>query len=316
MNLSKDPAAILAAWEEALRPPVFTGLGAAQAVKTFDFPEFRGVLYLQPTEPGVVQQVLLMYPRQEAAGPRPGVVVPFYYPDYSCGYDLRTGGEAGPFGKKLIAPYARELVERGYVVAATQAYAFNYIPEPPGCVDRLDFKYWQGAAAELRRRHPEWNGVGKLVYDTRLALDLLAADPAVDASRLGIYGLSLGGKMAFMTACLDRRIRAAVGIDFGLLWHQTNWTDPWYWTEAEVAGFKRAGMDLELLLAARDGLDFYLVAGLYDTDESMAALERVRGLDREWGHCRRVEGENHGSGHIPPPDAVEKAYRFLDQTLK
>lgn len=316
MNLSNDPAAMFAAWEKALCPPIFAGLEPARAVKTFEFPEFRGVLYRQPTEPGVAQQVLLMYPRQAAVGPLPGVVVPFYYPDYSCGYDLRTGGDAGLFGSKVIAPYARELVERGYVVAATQAYAFNYIPEPPGCVDRLDFKYWQGAAAELRRRHPGWSGVGKLVYDTRLALDLLAADPAVDGERLGIYGLSLGGKMAFMTACLDRRIGAAVGIDFGLLWHQTNWTDPWYWTEEEVAGFRGAGMDLELLLAARDGLDFYLVAGLYDTDESMAALERVRRLDWQRGYVRRVEGENHGMGHIPPPDVVERAYRFLDQALK
>lgn len=47
------------------------------------------------------------------------------------------------------------------------------------------------------------------VVDARRALDLLAARPDVDASRLGVVGFSLGGQLAAILAGDDTRIRSA-----------------------------------------------------------------------------------------------------------
>jgi hypothetical protein len=48
------------------------------------------------------------------------------------------------------------------------------------------------------------------VHDARTALDYLQAQPALDAERLGVLGLSMGGCVAAMLAGRDERVRALV----------------------------------------------------------------------------------------------------------
>ena len=54
----------------------------------------------------------------------------------------------------------------------------------------------------------EYGSCGGEVFNTIRALDVLAADPAVDAGRIGITGVSGGGAMSLFAAALDQRIRA------------------------------------------------------------------------------------------------------------
>ncbi len=54
-----------------------------------------------------------------------------------------------------------------------------------------------------------------IVEDIRVAMDFLAAQPEVDAKRLGITGVSLGGEIAVAYAGLDERIRAIVFQSYG-----------------------------------------------------------------------------------------------------
>jgi len=49
---------------------------------------------------------------------------------------------------------------------------------------------------------------GGEAFNNIRALDLLAVDPAVDAARLGMTGVSGGGAMSWLVAALDERIRA------------------------------------------------------------------------------------------------------------
>lgn len=49
---------------------------------------------------------------------------------------------------------------------------------------------------------------GLELFNSRQALEILAADPAVDAERLGVTGVSGGGAMSFFLAAFDERIRA------------------------------------------------------------------------------------------------------------
>ena len=98
-----------------------------------------------------------------------------------------------------------DLVKRGYIASTAQAYHLTYVPENKS--DLMDFTRWRVAGEALNKAHPEWSGVGKLIHDTKLMIDLLYSDPRVDGDKIGIMGHSLGGKMAYYTGCLDDRIK-------------------------------------------------------------------------------------------------------------
>jgi pimeloyl-ACP methyl ester carboxylesterase len=54
--------------------------------------------------------------------------------------------------------------------------------------------------------------MGKMVADTRAAIDALAAVGAVDASRISLMGYSLGAKVGLITAALDDRVHALAAV--------------------------------------------------------------------------------------------------------
>jgi dipeptidyl aminopeptidase/acylaminoacyl peptidase len=57
-----------------------------------------------------------------------------------------------------------------------------------------------------------------LVTDTKAALDYLASRPDVDPSRIGMYGVSLGGVIGLAAAADDPRARAVVSISAFSTW--------------------------------------------------------------------------------------------------
>jgi dienelactone hydrolase len=54
--------------------------------------------------------------------------------------------------------------------------------------------------------------MGKMVTDTRGAVDSLAAHPRIDASRIFLMGYSLGAKVGLIEAALDPRIRGLAAV--------------------------------------------------------------------------------------------------------
>ena len=236
---------------------------------------------------------------------RPAVVVPFYFPECMLGFDPETGERMPKYEK--IAMMA-DLAKRGFVTISADAYHLTYLKS---ALQRQDFSRWRISGAALHRDWPEWSGVGKLVADTRLLVDMLVADARVDAERIGIIGHSLGGKMAFYTGCLDPRIKAIVTSDWGYIWDTTNWSDIWYWGAREAA-LKKSGRTHDELLDYAGGKPFMLIAGMYDGAAACAAIRRVKAYE---GRQERLELINHASGHRPPPDALEAGYRFLERHL-
>ncbi len=259
----------------------------------FSTEDFEGEIYSQANAPGRSQRMLLMLPKG-ISSPCPSVVVPFYYPDYECGYDLQSK-------EKIDQTHARalKLVRRGYIVASADAYHLTYRVSE---LSRKDFSRWSLAAEALMQDHPHWTGIGKLVADTQLMIDVLEADPRCKPNKIGICGHSLGGKMAFYTGCLDTRIKAILASDFGIGWEQTNWRDTWYWG-TKVDALIAAGMDHSQLLNIGDK-PFMLLAGQFDNEDSRKYLNSKSILF------------NHASGHQPTPEAVEAGMSFLDQHLK
>jgi len=285
---------------EATEPP---GQGDAQPINAVDLPWARATLYRQPTAPGVRQFVVILEPLQSSRSPRPAALVPFYHPDEMAGYDFAQGQ---PIREDVATQFGRHLVEQGYVVACVEAFPFNTVPDPKSSED---FAWWKAAAKKLLAQNPRWTGMGRLVRDTRRALDLLLAQPGVDPSRVVATGHSLGGKMAFYTGCLDERVKAVVASDFGIGWSFTNWDAPWYLgAKVREPGLALAHHQLLALMAPRP---FLIVAGKFDKPESWQYLNAARPVYDLYGQGGALACLDHASGHTPPPQAMRTAYRWL-----
>lgn len=270
-----------------------------QLIRKFKTYEFTGEVYEQANGPNTVQKTLLMLPKT-VNKKLPAVIVPFYYPDLVAGHDLDTLESTG----KANTALALHLVRRGYVTISAEAYHLTYRDLD---LDRCDFSRWQHSAEALLHDHPEWTGIGKLIADTQLLVDLLCSDSRIDHKRIAIVGHSLGGKIALYTGCLDDRISAILGSDFGLEWDRTNWSDLWYWGD-KLNALKTANMNHADLLRVGGLKPFVLIAGLYDNEDALNIIHEAGYSDPS-----QYLFIHHATGHRPPMEALEKGYDFLQK---
>lgn len=61
-------------------------------------------------------------------------------------------------------------------------------------------------------RTPHWSQLGRMIADTRAAIDALEKDANVDAQRISLFGYTLGGAVALHTAALDARVKSVVSV--------------------------------------------------------------------------------------------------------
>ena len=294
-------------WTAGLAVPArYAFTHKVEPVKTWRFDDYEVECYRQANGPGTSQRVFLSVPKKRD-GRCPAVVVPFYYPEAMLGFDPETGEKLPRFEEIAML---KDLAQRGYIAASADSYHLTYLKD---CnLPRSAFSRWRQAGAALQHDWPEWTGVGKLVADTWLVVDLLTDDSRVEAGRIGIIGHSLGGKMAFYTGCLDSRIKVIVTSDWGIIWDSTNWKDVWYWGD-RVEAMKAAGHTHAELLDYAGGKPFMLIAGQYDGAPAQDVIARAAVYR---AHPERAVLLNHATGHRPPPDALEAGYRFLDRYLR
>jgi dienelactone hydrolase len=84
------------------------------------------------------------------------------------------------------------LVQRGFAVLA---------------FDQIGFGTRVLEARRFYEHYPKWSLMGKMVADTRSAVDAAAALEVVDAGRIYVAGYDLGGKVGLFTAALDDRVQ-------------------------------------------------------------------------------------------------------------
>ncbi len=89
------------------------------------------------------------------------------------------------------------LVKAGYAVLA---------------FDQCGFGARQAEIGPFYDRTPRWSQLGRMVDDTRAAIDALEKESGIDAQRISLFGYTLGGTVALHTAALDPRVKSVVAI--------------------------------------------------------------------------------------------------------
>jgi pimeloyl-ACP methyl ester carboxylesterase len=118
-------------------------------------------------------------------------------------------------------------------------------------------------------RFPHWSRLGRMVADTRAAIDAAQKDGMVDPQRIYLYGYSMGGMLALQVAALDQRVKGVVSI-CGFTPMRSDTVD------RGTGGLARYSVDLPLLprLGAFVGNESKVP---YDYNELIAAIENALG---------------------------------------
>ena len=91
----------------------------------------------------------------------------------------------------------RSLTQRGFAVLA---------------FDQLGFGTRVLDAKDFYKRYPRWSLMGKMVADTRAAIDAAASLEVIDPTRIYVVGYSLGAKVGLLAAALDSRVTALAAV--------------------------------------------------------------------------------------------------------
>ena len=166
----------------------------------------RPVHYSGEPYQGKPTRIFAWYAQPAGAGPFPGVV-------------LVHGG-----GGKAFREWAQHWAERGYAALAMDLAGQG--PDgrlPDGGPDQSDESKFRAFEADGAGDMWSYHAVAAVIRGH----SLLAAQPSVDATRIGITGISWGGYLTCIVAGLDDRLQAAVPVyGCGFLADNSVWTQP------------------------------------------------------------------------------------------
>ncbi|MEX0712780.1 MAG: prolyl oligopeptidase family serine peptidase [Pirellulales bacterium] len=309
---------ILETWHRRLGP--WPPLVERPEVKRLESVERDGYVehhvHVQVSPEGKLADGYLLVPK-EGDGPWPAVLVPFYEPLTSIGR-----GEKG----RGTHDYGLQLVRRGFVTLSIGT---------PGSVENigLDTRQLLVKAGVDERRQP----LTLLAYVAANCHTALAQMAEVDRERIGIIGLSYGGKWSMFASCLYDKFACAVWSDPGIVFDEqnanVNYWEPWYLgydpgTQREPGvpseSNPRTGLYKELVDAGQDLVDLHALmaprpllvsGGTEDPPRNWQALNHLAAVNRLLGHERRVAMTARGT-HVPTPDALVLELDFLEYWLK
>jgi dienelactone hydrolase len=302
----------LGSWPPLIDRPVLKKL---ETVEREGYTEYRVQIQVAPENKWV--EGYLLSPR--GPGPSPAVLVPFYEPLTSIGRGARGRGVG-------THDYGLQLVKRGFVTLSIGT---------PAALDQLggDTRTALIEFGKEMRRQP----LTLLAYVAANCLTALAQLSEVDPRRIGIIGLSYGGKWAMFASCLDARFACAVWSDPGIVFNEkdanVNYWEPWYLgydpkvqrqpgvpTEANP----RTGLYKELIDAGEDLVDLHALmaprpvlvsGGVQDPPRNWRALNHLVAVNALLSHPHRVFLTARRT-HVPTAEALDLELTFLEYFLK
>jgi hypothetical protein len=308
---------ILALWHKRLGEwPPLVEKPTVKVAKTEEREGYtRQDVQVQIAENGQTVDGILLTP--PGKGPFPAVFVPFYEPKTSVGDNERGRG---------THDYGLQLVKRGFVTLSIGT---------PGAVENIgiDTRKALTAAGEKERRQP----LTLLAYVAANCHTALAQMPNVDKERIGIIGLSYGGKWTMFASCLHEPYACAVWSDPGIVFNEknsnVNYWEPWYLGYDSKTTRKpgvpsdanpRTGLYKELVDAGDDLVSLHALmaprpvlvsGGTEDPPRNWVALNHLVEVNKLLGQEKRV-AMTARKGHIPTPEALELELAWLQYWLK
>jgi len=204
-------------------------------------------------------------------------------------------------GKRPEMALALQLTRRGYITLSPECF----VMKAGGA---------RSQARVLARQRPGWTGLGKMIFDATRCVDYLEALPHVDHSRIGCIGHSLGAKEVLYAMAFEPRYKAGVFNEGGIGLRMSNWTDPWYLTEAMKPYIPT--MENHQVMALIAPRPFLVMGGdSADGNASWAFVKEARSVYALLGANDRIGFYDHKAGHSFPQPARQLAYEWLDHWL-
>ncbi len=140
----------------------------------------------------------LFLPAGRRNGERLPVVVWLHPYSYQYGWSISSPWiSAGTDYRMDQRPSFPSLTQRGFAVLA---------------FDQIGFGARVLDARRFYERYPKWSLMGKMVADTRAAVDSLSTHERIDPARIYLLGYSLGAKVGLLAASLDPRVRGVAAV--------------------------------------------------------------------------------------------------------
>lgn len=300
----------LGAWPPLLERPTLKRL---ETVEREGYTEHH--VHVQVSAKDHVADGYLLIPNGK--GPFPAVLVPFYEPLTSIGRGMNGQG---------THDYGLQLVKRGMVTLSIGT---------PGSVEGIggDTRELLTKAGAEQRRQP----LTLLAYVAANCHTALAQLPEVNPERIGIVGLSYGGKWSMFASCLHEKFACAVWSDPGIVFNEknanVNYWEPWYLgydpqakREPGVPSEKnpRTGLYKELIEESDDLVSLHALmaprpvlvsGGTEDPPQNWRALNHLIQVNKLLGEKNRV-AMTARNGHIPTAEALAVELDFLEYWLK
>ena len=243
-------------------------------------------------EPGLMTEAYLLKPAKQQ-GKAPGIAVFHSTVPYSI---RQPAGLEGPPEKFFGLRYAKQ----GCVCFCPRNFLW---PETVRITAA-------GEAQKFLDRAPQSKGMAKMLFDSLVAVDILASLPEVDPARLGTVGHSLGAKETLYLGAFDERVKAIVSSEGGVGTKFSNWEAPWYLGPSiKEPAFTHEHHELLALTAPRP---FLLVGGnSADGDRGWPFIAAALPVYELYGRPARVGQFMHGQGHAVPPEAEKRIEEWL-----
>jgi dienelactone hydrolase len=239
------------------------------------------------------------------------------------------------------AAWANEIAKRGYVVLVHDTFPFasrrvrvsevppriqagGVDPSAPDDAEAIA-KYNAFASAHehvmeksLLSAGTTWPGV--YVVEDQRALDVLAGRPEVDASSLGIAGLSGGGMRTVFLGGLDDRVKVAIAVGFMTTWREFLLDKAFTHTWMTYVPLLPKDLDFPEILALRAPLPTMVLNCRQDQLYTMPEMQRADAMIAET--FRRANAADkyksiyYEGGHKFDLEMQKDAFAWFDRFLK
>jgi len=203
-------ARFLAAYQSCIGPWPQPVEASVQITEDVDSGKYRRLKLYYDSSPCVTVPAYLLIPTDLTTGEkRPGILAAHGHgggKDDVVGINHGDPEDADRIGRTNY-DYARQAAERGYVVIAPDWLPFG---------ERRPPDLWTRASRDpcnvvgMAWAYFGYTLLAQNIWDGMRAVDILASRPEVDASRLGVLGLSYGGTMTTHLAINDPRLKVAI----------------------------------------------------------------------------------------------------------